>query len=294
MSDQQRTVLELLSSGLTPEDPRLDTYADELSHALWVAVPSFIGFTVHTSEFSFSWGPFLPARPGAGIHAASTLRWVVDATTSAPVRFVLYASKKGAWVDMSADLAWLTRCPLPQFLLDRDLAATIAMDLPELLTTSTFNQAIGVLLTLGYPLDEAMDELDARARADDTNRPTAAQALLDGLAPALPPRRRGSRPSNVASRSSGRQHPARGGETGVETRASVSSPSASADNPTLFGQDGSKSGSSNATGGPYPAPALLVRRARMWVGPIIGQRSASRVQSCGFAVVASEATAAGG
>ncbi|MGB3185785.1 MAG: hypothetical protein WBB15_08005 [Ornithinimicrobium sp.] len=186
MPDKVQTVVELLSAALTPGSPGLSSHLEALADALVVAVPSFLGFNVHTDDVSFSWGPGLPVRPGEPIHAASTLRWVITQATPEPIELVLFAGLPGAWVDLSADLVWLTRCPPQRLILDQDLTATVPIVSADLVNTSAVNQAIGALVALGYSSPEAAVELDAKARADGTDRVTAAATLLDDL-PRRPP-----------------------------------------------------------------------------------------------------------
>lgn len=145
------------------------------------AVSKHFGFTIWAPSLSISWGPGLPAGPGEAIDASSTLRWEVSATTSAPVTLLLFASQPGAWVDLSADLAWLTGCPPHQLILDGDLSATVSLDHGDLTGASIINQAVGALIGLGHL--EATSELASRARAAHTDLVTAARTLLDSLAP---------------------------------------------------------------------------------------------------------------
>ncbi len=181
MPDPQQTVVELLSAALTPRSAGLESPLDALVEALVVAVPSFLGFTVHIDGLSFSWGPGLPVRPGEPIQAGSTLRWVVAEATPGGIELVLFAGLPGAWVDLSADVRWLTNCPLQRLILDQDLTSRVPIVGADLVGASRVNQAIGALVALGYSVQRATDELDARTRASSTDRVTAAAALLDEL-----------------------------------------------------------------------------------------------------------------
>lgn len=181
MPDQKQSALDLLSAALTPGNVSLNAHLDALADALVVAVPSFLGFNVHTEDLSFSWGPGLPVRPGEPIQAGSTLRWVVAEATPEAMELVLFAGLPGAWVDLSADLVWLTHGAPQRLILDQDLTATTPIVSVGVASTSGVNQAIGALVSVGYSSLEATDELDARARADSTDRVTAAATVLDGL-----------------------------------------------------------------------------------------------------------------
>lgn len=179
MPDPTQTVVELLSAALTPQS--LESRLDDLVETLVSAVPSFLGFNVHTGDFSFSWGPGLTVPPGEPIHAASTLRWVVAEATTERVELVLFAGRPGAWVDLSADILWLTKCPPHRLVLDQDLTATVPIVGADLVGASGVNQAIGALVACGYSVQGATNELDARARVASSDRASAAAALLDGL-----------------------------------------------------------------------------------------------------------------
>lgn len=176
-----RAVVDLLSAALTPDHAGLDVHLDALSDVLLAAVPSFLGFTLRADQFSLSWGSGMPAQPGDAISATSTLRWEVTSIMLAPLTLVMYAANAGAWVDLSADLAWLTRDPPQRFIIDRDLPATMPLDYTALTDASIVNQAIGALIERGLPPDEATAHLRDAACADDTDLATAAASLLATL-----------------------------------------------------------------------------------------------------------------
>lgn len=178
-------VVELLSVAIATDGPGLRSDLDALSGALAAAVSSYLGFTIHTEGLAVSWGPHLPSRNGQPIRAGSTLRWSLNptATPEAAVTLVLFAANLGAWVDLSADLAWLTQCPPQHLTLDGDLSATVSLDHTDLIEASIINQAIGALIGQGHPPGQANNELDARARASNTDCTGAAQTLLDNLTP---------------------------------------------------------------------------------------------------------------
>lgn len=178
-----RAVLDLLSATPLPHEAGLSFHFDALSDALIAAVPSFLGFTVHAEQFSLSWGPGMPTQPGYPLPAASTLRWELASDLPAPLTLVMYAAIAGAWVDLSADLAWLTRGPPQHFIIDRDLPAAMSADSTALTDASIVNQAMGALIGRGLPPDEATAHLLDTARNEDTDLPTAAATLLSTLSP---------------------------------------------------------------------------------------------------------------
>ena len=101
-------------------------------------------------------------------------------TDSRPsVSVILYAARVGAFVDLAADLAWLTGRQLSEFVLDAHRQVPSARDgLGTLRAASVINQAIGVLMAQGYTPEAAAHELDARARIAGTDRLAAANAVL--------------------------------------------------------------------------------------------------------------------
>lgn len=75
---------------------------------------------------------------------------------------VFYASAPGAFVDLAADLAWITGRDLGSFVLDKDLELPHPGRLREALRAqSTLDQAIGVLIGRGYTPAAAHREIDS-------------------------------------------------------------------------------------------------------------------------------------
>ncbi len=98
------------------------------------------------------------------------------------VALIFYAATPGAFVDLTADLAWLTGRPPSEFALDQHLSAPAGSDAAtHLRTTSVINQAIGVLIGRGYTPRQAHSKLDTQADGARTDRYAAAQFILDTL-----------------------------------------------------------------------------------------------------------------
>ncbi len=110
---------------------------------------------------------------------------VAGAGSGGVAALILYASKPGAFVDLAADLAWITGRPLSEFVIDQHLSRALDLALPSGLgELSMINQAIGMLIRRGYRPELARAELDARAARSGTDRTTEARRLLgaeDGL-----------------------------------------------------------------------------------------------------------------
>jgi hypothetical protein len=98
------------------------------------------------------------------------------------VSLLLFAAVPGAFVDLAADLCWMTGRPLTDVILDEHLdvfAERHAVD--ALQAASVINQALGVLVGRGYTPEQADQELDARATDAGTNRRQAAALVLSTI-----------------------------------------------------------------------------------------------------------------
>lgn len=98
------------------------------------------------------------------------------------VAVILYAGTAGTFIDLAADLAWLTARPLRDFSLDEHLTIPAgSLTEGQLHAASAINQAIGVLIDRGHTLARAVRELDLQAVAAGTDRYGAADLLLTAL-----------------------------------------------------------------------------------------------------------------
>jgi hypothetical protein len=110
---------------------------------------------------------------------------VSPATTRPSVVIVLYATRRGAFVDLAADLAWLTDRTLGDVSLDEDLGGRLhAHPVTSLRSVSSIDQAMGVLVGRGHTPEEALVELEALAARDGSDRHAAALVILAALPPA--------------------------------------------------------------------------------------------------------------
>ena len=111
-----------------------------------------------------------------------TLPGVDHGRASPSVDLVLYAATPGSFVDLTADLTWLTGRPTSDFALDRHLSVPGGSDTRiTLRAASVINQAIGFLIGSGYTLANARRELGIQADAAGTDRHIAARVILDKL-----------------------------------------------------------------------------------------------------------------
>jgi hypothetical protein len=150
------------------------------------AVPTYLGLrvTVDGSDPPFT---FTTLENGAAADDVRTslrltLPSVGNGRASTSLALTLYAGTPGTFVDLAADLAWLTGRPPSDFVLDQHLSVPDASDTGTYLrATSVINQAIGVLIGRGYTPRRAHQELDTQAHSAGIDRPTTAQFILDTL-----------------------------------------------------------------------------------------------------------------
>ncbi len=151
-----------------------------------VAVPTFLGLsvTVHGNDLPFTFITWLQGVGMADVRTSLrlTLPGAADAGLLPPVAIVLYAGSRGTFVDIAADLAWLTARPLSDFILDQHLLGpTEKGTVTSLSETSVINQAIGVLIGQGYTPEQAEHHLTAKGADAGISRHAVALRVLAGL-----------------------------------------------------------------------------------------------------------------
>jgi hypothetical protein len=150
------------------------------------AVPTYLGLSVIAdgSDPPFT---FTTLEDGTADNVRTSLRLTLlarvgDGRAAPSVALILYAETPGTFVDLTADLAWLTGRPLSDFALDRHLSVPAGSDAgTSLRAASVINQAIGVLIGRGYTPRQAHSKLDTQADGAGTDRYTSAQFILDTL-----------------------------------------------------------------------------------------------------------------
>ena len=149
------------------------------------AVPTYLGLSVivdgSDSPFTFS-----TVEDGAADNARTSLRLTLpgvgDGWASPSVALIFYAGTPGTFVDLAADLAWLTGRPPSDFALDQHLSIPAGSDTgTSVRAASVINQAIGVLIGRGYTVRQAHARLDTHADGSRTDRNATAQFILDTL-----------------------------------------------------------------------------------------------------------------
>ncbi len=186
------TIIAALAAGLrllteTLDDPGADV-ADglrQLTLDAAAAVSSYLGLSlvlpVRDPPFTIS----VLADGAVAGDIRTSLHVPLPGLDSGPhpaMALILYAEAPGAFVDLAADLAWLTKRAPTEFTLDAHLAVPAGTDIAgRLQAASDIDQAIGVLISRGYTPEQADSRLDASAGAGagETDRHAAARAILD-------------------------------------------------------------------------------------------------------------------
>lgn len=161
---------------------------DALSHAVVVAVPSYLGLRVvvrnATDSMELTWGPARPTTVGVPIDAQTSLLLRLPGVRSdrPVIEIVLYAGRPGALVDLAADLSWLVGGDGDSLVLDRHhCGAVTACHVGEVAERSTIEQAVGVLVESGLGLGEARALLHGPVAGSPPDPVAAARHVIAGL-----------------------------------------------------------------------------------------------------------------
>ncbi len=171
----------------------LDESGADLAHSLRLlaadataAIPTYLGLSVTVGG---SDPPFSFTTLGEGVitgDVRTSLALPRDVGVLPAAVLVLYAGSPGTFVDLAADLAWLTARPLCDFVLDQHLPAPAERGTAtSLLEVSVINQAIGVLIGRGYTPEKAERYLAAEGADAGISRHAVSLRIL---AKAHPPR----------------------------------------------------------------------------------------------------------
>jgi hypothetical protein len=194
LSPALAATLGLLTAAL--DEPGVDIAASvgAFGAAAAAAIGSYLGLTVSISgPAALCLTVWAPGKPTPVIRASLRIPMPnVGAGTGVDgaavgVDLVVYAGRAGAFVDVAADLSWLTGRDLSDFDLDEHLHLPVDPDdTRTLLTASLIDQAIGVLIGRGHTLDQARRELDVHAARTGTDRAGAAAHIVTTLTPSNP------------------------------------------------------------------------------------------------------------
>jgi hypothetical protein len=179
-----------MASGLTVLTEALNEPDTDIAHSLRLltlyaaaAVTSYRGLSVVVphSDPPLAVTTLATGSVADDIHTSLqlTLPGRGDPRKSSAVVITLYAGTPGAFVDLAADLAWLTGSPPSDFVLDQHLTpATESLPEGHLHAASAINQAIGVLIGRGYTPQQADWQLDVQAAHNRSDRHAAARRIL--------------------------------------------------------------------------------------------------------------------
>lgn len=179
--------LGLLSAAL--DDPGVDLVAtlNRLAADTTLAVPTFLGMSL-TITGGMSPVVFTALDPPQAASIETSLLLPLIAGPGANGRtvcLVLYASAAGAFVDLAADLEWLTG--IGTFVLDQHLKPPVDADaVGTLHAESVVNQAIGFLIAGGLTHGAAQRRVAELARTTGQHRHIAAASILDAAIGADP------------------------------------------------------------------------------------------------------------
>lgn len=166
--------------------PDLAETVRQLAADARAAVTSYLGLSVvitaHEPAFRFT---MLDDGVDSG-DVFTSLKLPLPQSAAGPVgariAVILYAAKPGAFVDLAADLAFLTGHALSTIDLDQHLSVVADPDAPGALrAASMISEAIGVLIARGRTPEQARRDLDTHATDAGTDRHAAAELLLAGL-----------------------------------------------------------------------------------------------------------------
>jgi hypothetical protein len=169
------------------DDPTVDI-AETLLHlaaSARTAVASYLGLTVviDDSDAPIVFTAFEDGVENADIRTSLLLVAATDEQGFTPrVSLILFAAVPGAFVDLAADLCWMTGHTLIDAVLDQHLSVPADGHAGETLQkASVINQALGVLIGRGYTPEQADLELDTHAANAGTDRHQAAILILDTI-----------------------------------------------------------------------------------------------------------------
>ncbi len=162
---------------------------DRLGDVVVAAVPSFVAMSFRTGSVGAQIEFTGRSDAHQDLSAARTSVFIplperdhADSATRSVSALVLYASQPGAFVDIAADISWITGRPLDSFRIDEHLDppgddGSVA----ALADASTINQAVGVLIERGFTVEAARHHLDRLAAMAGVASAAAAAVLLGQL-----------------------------------------------------------------------------------------------------------------
>lgn len=177
---------------LALDDPATDLSDSLAAFALAsrLAVPSYTGLAIRATVNGRELGFTTLDEPDSQLGIATSLRLAMiqlphadgDREPAPLIVLILYAATPGAFVDLSADLAWLMATGVHELAVDEDLTppAFRRIDI-ALAERSSIDQAIGVLIGRGNTPEQALDHLAELCRGSGRSEHAEAEHLLASL-----------------------------------------------------------------------------------------------------------------
>jgi hypothetical protein len=174
-----------LTAALDEADADVVESLRRLTAGAAIAIPTFLGLsvTVLGSDPEFAFTAFVDGA-GAG-DVGTSLRLAlpgVDASLLSPVVVVFYAGSPGTFVDLAADLAFLTARALSDFAIDQHLPGPAEQACAtNFFEASIINQAVGVLIDRGYTPEQAERHLEVESIGTGISRYAVGLRILAEL-----------------------------------------------------------------------------------------------------------------
>lgn len=153
------------------------------------AVPAYVGLTLtlNDNERPVSFTLLEPDITATDVATSVLVPLSLMVGGGSETALLCYARQPGAFVDLAADLAWLSGLALADFVMDEHLSLAFEPRTGEsLIAASAINQAVGVLIGQGHTPDEARRRLEERANRASTHLDAAAALILGTISSADP------------------------------------------------------------------------------------------------------------
>jgi hypothetical protein len=191
LSPASVAALTLLNDALDEPNPDLTQTLHYVATGASTAVASYVGMSVCVEDAAGPEVLFTALEDGIEPGTIATSLRLTFTTPSQDqssqpghsrlIWLVLYATTPGAFVDLTADLAWLANPSCGEYVLDEDVPLAKQPHSLYVTAASTINQAIGILIGRGATPEEASEHLDHLAVGQSTDRLTAAAAIISQL-----------------------------------------------------------------------------------------------------------------
>jgi hypothetical protein len=182
LSESLAADLRTLTDALERPGVDLQTALHAVGLSVAATTGSFLGLTMTMLADGLPYSFTVWNAPGDADTVAASLLVPLPAPVGDGSTLVLYASAAGAFVDLSADLAFALGLDLDSVRVNQHLTPPDAGEAAGLADLGRVNQAVGVLIDRGLLPHAARDELRRLAGAG-ADLGTVAQHVLDSVTP---------------------------------------------------------------------------------------------------------------